>query len=238
MTCLSSISIRQSKGVGRCVCVWGVSSAMPCSSHLVLCCLLRSPCMMHGSTPPPPTQEQRLHSAPPASCCQVCRTDLWLSAVTSSAAPGQAVCPEHVEALAAPAATCTLLFRHSIEELQRLVFEAVALFPGGADDIRSAQQRLRTRPSMRGIKSLGPLVQREGETVPPPRAPELKAGGREPATPVAGGLGGKGWVPGQGSGWGCFWVLWFGVLLLLCLERVTGPRHIAAGDCVQVNLFT
>ncbi len=27
--------------------------------------------------------------------CEVCKTDLWLSAVVSPLAPGRAVCPEH-----------------------------------------------------------------------------------------------------------------------------------------------
>lgn len=121
----------------------------------------------------------------PINHCSVCCADLWLSAVTSSAAPGQAVCPEHAALLPAPADSCTLLFRHSIEELQRLLFEAAALFPDCADDVRAAQQRLRARPLVRGLKSLGPLLQLEQE-LPAPRAPELKPGGREPATPVAG----------------------------------------------------
>ena len=121
----------------------------------------------------------------PVAHCGVCSADLWLSAVVSSAAPGQAVCPEHALALCADPSTCTLLFRHSIEELQRLLFEAAALFPGCADDIRAAQQRVRARPVVRGLKSLGPVVELS-EELPPPRAPELKPGGREPATPVAG----------------------------------------------------
>jgi hypothetical protein len=125
----------------------------------------------------------------PINHCSVCCADLWLSAVTSSAAPGQAVCPEHAALLPAPAGSCTLLFRYSIEELQRLLFEAAALFPGCSDDIRAAQQRLRARPLVRGLKSLGPLLQLEQE-LPAPRAPELKPGGREPATPVAGEPGG------------------------------------------------
>jgi hypothetical protein len=31
--------------------------------------------------------------------CAVCKTDLWLSAVVSSAAPGEAACPEHAAEL-------------------------------------------------------------------------------------------------------------------------------------------
>jgi hypothetical protein len=131
-------------------------------------------------------QEQRMHGAVlPINHCSVCCADLWLSAVVSSAAPGQAVCPEHAALLPAPADSCTLLFRHSIEELQRLLFEAAALFPGCADDVRAAQQRLRARPVLRGLKSLGPLLQLQQE-LPAPRAPELKPGGREAATSVAG----------------------------------------------------
>lgn len=121
----------------------------------------------------------------PVSHCGVCCTDLWLSAVVSSEAPGQAVCPEHAAALSAAPDSCTLLFRHSVEELQRLLFEAAALFPGCADDIRAAQQRVRTRPVIRGLKSLGPVLPLSQE-LPAPRAPELKPGGREPATPTAG----------------------------------------------------
>ncbi|KAF6260724.1 JmjC-domain-containing protein [Scenedesmus sp. NREL 46B-D3] len=92
-----------------------------------------------------------------AGCvCEACRCDLWLSAVVSSAAPGRTVCAEHAAALAAPPASCSLLFRHSIEELQRLVFEVAALFPGVEQHIKAAQQRLRQRPWMR-VKSLGPV---------------------------------------------------------------------------------
>lgn len=121
----------------------------------------------------------------PVSYCGVCHADLWLSGVVSSAIPGQAVCPEHTTRLSADPSTCTLMFRHSVEELQRLLFEAAVLFPGCADDIRAAQQRVRTRPVVRGLKSLGPLMELQ-EELPAPRAPELKPGGREPATPVAG----------------------------------------------------
>jgi hypothetical protein len=131
-------------------------------------------------------QEQRMHGAVLLiNYCSKCSADLWLSAVISSAAPGQAVCPEHAAALPAPPDSCTLLFRHSIEELQRLLFEAAALFPGCADDVRAAQQRVRTRPTIRGLKSLGPLVQLAQKLLAP-RAPELKPGGREPHTPIAG----------------------------------------------------
>lgn len=131
-------------------------------------------------------QEQRMHGAVlPINHCSKCSADLWLSAVISSAAPAQAVCPEHAAALPAPPDSCTLLFRHSIEELQRLLFEAAALFPGCADDVRAAQQRVRSRPTIRGLKSLGPLVPLP-QKLPAPRAPELKPGGREPHTPIAG----------------------------------------------------
>jgi hypothetical protein len=59
------------------------------------------------------------------------------------------------------------------------------LFPGVEQYIKAAQQRLRQRPWMR-VKSLGPISE-AGEGLPLPRCPELKPGGREPATPVAGG---------------------------------------------------
>lgn len=131
-------------------------------------------------------QEQRMPGAVlPVNHCAVCNADLWLSAVVSSTAAGHAVCPQHAAALSAAADSCTLLFRHSVEELQRLLFEAAVLFPGCADDIRAAQQRLRTRPVMRGLKSLGPVLQLQQE-LPVPRVPELKPGGRDPTTPVAG----------------------------------------------------
>lgn len=121
----------------------------------------------------------------PVNHCATCSADLWLSAVVSSSAPTQAVCPQHAAVLSAAPDSCTLLFRHSIEELQRLLFEAAVLFPGCADDVRAAQQRVRSRPVIRGLKSLGPVMQLSQE-LPAPRAPELRAGGREPATPIAG----------------------------------------------------
>lgn len=43
--------------------------------------------------------------------CQVCKCDLFLSAVVSPLAPGQAVCPEHACQLGVPSSECTLLFR-------------------------------------------------------------------------------------------------------------------------------
>lgn len=132
-----------------------------------------------------------------AGCiCHHCKADLWLSAVVASAALGLAVCPEHAAALGAAPSSCTLLFRRSIEELQWLVFEVAALFPSCDEDIRSAQQRVRQRPWMR-VKSLGPLMKLQ-QDYQVPRAPEVKAGGRDPATPVAGVCGlccvGKGWA--------------------------------------------
>eukprot|EP00775_Hariotina_reticulata_P011303 gene11303-11453_t len=117
--------------------------------------------------------------------CEVCKADLWLYSVVSSSAPGRAVCPEHAAALGAAPGSCTLLFRHSLEELQRLVFEAVTLFPGAAESIRSMQQHVRQRPWMK-VKSLGPLMEEAAANSGPPLAPELRPGGREPGTPVAG----------------------------------------------------
>ncbi|WIA33162.1 hypothetical protein OEZ86_006310 [Tetradesmus obliquus] len=143
-------------------------------------------------------REQRMHGSPQlqdaagchtdtAGCvCELCQCDLWLSAVVSSEAPGRTVCPEHAAALAATPASCSLLFRHSIVELQRLVFEAAVLFPAVEGYIKAAQQRPRQRPWMR-VKSLGPLDAEAGQGLAAPRCPELKPGGREPATPVAGG---------------------------------------------------
>jgi hypothetical protein len=158
-----------------------VVGAQAGSLHNVLLCVLRGIVVSMCCA-----QEQRMHGAVlPVNHCAVCSTDLWLSAVVSSTAAGHAVCPQHTAALSAAADSCTLLFRHSIEELQRLLFEAAALFPGCADDIRAAQQRLRTRPVMRGLKSLGPVLELQQE-LPVPRVPELRPGGRDATTPVAG----------------------------------------------------
>ena len=47
-----------------------------------------------------------------ADCdCEVCKCDLYLSAVVSELAPGRCTCPEHASALGVPAASCRLLFR-------------------------------------------------------------------------------------------------------------------------------
>lgn len=144
-----------------------------------------------------PPQEQRMHGAvhdrdadgchtdTAGARCEECKCDLWLAAVVSSAAAGRTACPEHAAALAVSPDTCTLLFRHSIEELQRLVFEAAVLFPGCEEYMRSAQQRVRQRLWMR-VKSLGPLVEQQQE-LPVLHCLDVKPGGREPATPVAGG---------------------------------------------------
>lgn len=45
--------------------------------------------------------------------CEVCKTDLWLSAVCSAAAPGRAVCPEHAAHLPGPRPLRLLLCRHT-----------------------------------------------------------------------------------------------------------------------------
>lgn len=138
---------------------------------------------MHGSPQLP--DAAGCHTDTSGCVCEACQCDLWLSAVVSSEAPGRTVCPEHSAALAATPASCSLLFRHSLEELQRLVLEAAVLFPAVEGYIKAAQQRLRQRPWMR-VKSLGPLAE-AGQGLAAPRCPELKPGGREPATPVAGG---------------------------------------------------
>ena len=44
--------------------------------------------------------------------CAVCKTDLWLSAVVSCGAPGEAACPEHAADLpGAPADKASLTVR-------------------------------------------------------------------------------------------------------------------------------
>lgn len=74
-------------------------------------------------------------------CCR-CKTDLWLSAVISSAAPdGEAACPEHAAALPGTAQEKMLLYRHTCEELEALVATAVELIEGTAEAVRFAKQR-------------------------------------------------------------------------------------------------
>ena len=47
-----------------------------------------------------------------ADCdCEVCKCDLYLSAVVSERVPGRCVCPEHAEALGVPSSSCRLLYR-------------------------------------------------------------------------------------------------------------------------------
>ena len=47
-----------------------------------------------------------------ADCdCEVCKCDLYMSAVVSDVAPGRCVCPDHAAALSVPTASCKLLFR-------------------------------------------------------------------------------------------------------------------------------
>jgi hypothetical protein len=140
---------------------------------------------MHGSPQLP--DAAGCHTDTAGCICEACHCDLWLSAVVSSEAPGRTACPEHAAALSAAPSSCSLIFRHSIEELQRLVFEVAVLFPGVEQYVKAAQQRLRQRPWMR-VKGLGP-VSEAGQEAAAPRCPELKLGGREPATPVAGARG-------------------------------------------------
>ena len=64
--------------------------------------------------------------------CEVCKTDLWLSAAITPLAPGRAVCPEHAASLPAPSVQRFLLFRYT---------------PGGRLDLLSDLQP--GRPSAR-----------------------------------------------------------------------------------------
>ena len=45
--------------------------------------------------------------------CEVCKTDLWLSAVVTPLAPGRAACPEHAASLPGPPTLRRLLVRHT-----------------------------------------------------------------------------------------------------------------------------
>lgn len=72
--------------------------------------------------------------------CDVCKCDLYLSAVV---APGskRATCPEHADAHAADLAEAVLLERFALEELDALIADALALVPGAAEAIEDAKQR-------------------------------------------------------------------------------------------------
>ena len=73
--------------------------------------------------------------------CSVCKTDLWLSAVVSRAAPGGAVCPAHAATLLGCPEEKTLLFRYTFEELEAMVATAVDLIDGAAEAVEFAKQR-------------------------------------------------------------------------------------------------
>ena len=73
--------------------------------------------------------------------CSLCKTDLWLSAVVSRAAPGEAACLEHSAALPGTPGQMTLLYRHTCEEVEALVAVAVELIEGTAEAVRFAKQR-------------------------------------------------------------------------------------------------
>ena len=73
--------------------------------------------------------------------CSACKTDLWLSAVVSRAAPGIAVCPEHAATLPGSPQDKTLLFRYTFEELEAMVATAVELIDGTAEAVDFAKQR-------------------------------------------------------------------------------------------------
>lgn len=45
--------------------------------------------------------------------CELCKTDLWLSAVVSVSAPGRAVCPEHAYVLPGHPSSTVLLCRYT-----------------------------------------------------------------------------------------------------------------------------
>ena len=47
-----------------------------------------------------------------ADCdCEVCKCDLFLSAVVSELSPGRCTCPDHASALGVAAASCRLVVR-------------------------------------------------------------------------------------------------------------------------------
>jgi len=115
--------------------------------------------------------------------CEVCKTDLWLSAVCTPAAPGRAVCPEHAAHLPGPRHQRVLLCRHTPDDLDVLVREAVEHVGGAKEAVKFAKQRhvlwKARRPAVKKIGPMAaPVVTALGEEVKP--LPAFAAGGPMP----------------------------------------------------------
>eukprot|EP00210_Caulerpa_lentillifera_P004119 g3928.t1 len=87
--------------------------------------------------------------------CEICKCDLFLSAVISSEKADSVVCPEHTANIPA---SRVLLYRYEISELQKMVDEAMKVFPDCEDYIIQAFHRVNTQRSSSFIQQ-GPLYE-------------------------------------------------------------------------------
>lgn len=111
--------------------------------------------------------------------CSVCKTDLWLSAVVSRAAPGEAVCPAHAATLLGCPEEKALLFRYTFEELEAMVATAVELIEGTAEAVEFAKQR-RHLWKVRAVHEIHDLKRQMALPMLPP---DSRLGGQEYGIP-------------------------------------------------------
>lgn len=124
---------------------------------------------MAVDTPPASTDAAGVHVNTADCDCAQCSCDLWLSAVVSPAAPGVSMCPEHAEALVrrygCPRDSLVLLYRHSPQELDGMVEQAVGRISGAAEAMAAARLR-RPRIEASRVRSV-PAGQFAGATILP-----------------------------------------------------------------------
>lgn len=91
--------------------------------------------------------------------CELCKTDLWLSAVVSVSAPGRAVCPEHASVLPGLPNNRVLLCRYTPRDLEVMVEDAVAHVGGAREAVSFAKKRHMLWEARRPkVRKIGPMA--------------------------------------------------------------------------------
>ncbi|KAK9825321.1 hypothetical protein WJX74_009284 [Apatococcus lobatus] len=107
--------------------------------------------------------ERGMHTDTEETDCEECKCDLYLFAVVSPMRPGRATCPEHAAVLNLPHHQMILLYRYTLEQLERMVQTAETLIPGTSEVIEQARKRRDLNISPNGlsrpvVRKLGPVA--------------------------------------------------------------------------------
>ncbi|KAK9803401.1 hypothetical protein WJX72_006240 [[Myrmecia] bisecta] len=136
---------------------------------------------MHGATGA--IGEDGLHTDCEDTDCEVCKCDLYLSAIISPACPGRTVCAEHAAALGVRTEQMIMLYRYTMEEMYGWVGEAKRCIPGCDQAVAQAKQRkcTHTSPNQRPapqVKKLGPVYVMNRPRGRPKSSPTSRRGGK------------------------------------------------------------